>query len=97
QLTNGHAIAVAAESSHFFILPWRGYSLLGTTDTVYRGDPDKVHVTEKDIIDFLAVINKGYPGAKLRRSDVIYFYSGLRPIVDTSSTDAAGAAASADG
>jgi glycerol-3-phosphate dehydrogenase len=89
QITNGHAIAVVADSSHFFILPWRGYSLLGTTDTVYKGDPDKVHVTEKDIVDFLAVVNKGYPGAKLLRSDVVYFYSGLRPIVDTSSRDKA--------
>ena len=86
-VTNGHAIAVPSEASHFFILPWRGYSLLGTTDTVYRGDPDKVHVSEKDIIDFLSIINKGYPGAKLARSDVRFFYAGLRPIVDTTSTD----------
>ncbi|MCX5756901.1 MAG: FAD-dependent oxidoreductase [Candidatus Hydrogenedentes bacterium] len=82
-LTQGHAIAVQSKGGHFFILPWRGYSILGTTDTVYKGEPDKVHVTEKDIIEFLGVINKGYPSAKLTRSDVLYFYCGLRPIVDT--------------
>ncbi|NIA13797.1 MAG: FAD-dependent oxidoreductase [Nitrospiraceae bacterium] len=81
-ITNGHAVAVLGESTHFFILPWRGHSLLGTTDTVYEGDPDKVSVTEKDIVDFLAVINEGYPGARLLRSDVLHFYCGLRPIVD---------------
>ncbi|MDQ1256127.1 MAG: glycerol-3-phosphate dehydrogenase [Candidatus Hydrogenedentes bacterium] len=84
-LTKGNAIAVQSESSHFFILPWRGHSILGTTDVVYKGDPSEVHVTEKDIVDFLSVINKGFPGANLRRSDVLYFYAGLRPIVDTSS------------
>jgi glycerol-3-phosphate dehydrogenase len=83
-ITKGHAIAVIGENTHFFILPWRGYSILGTTDTVYEGDPDDVHVTEKDIVDFLAVVNKGYPGARLLRSDVMYFYAGLRPLVDTS-------------
>lgn len=82
-ITNGHAIAVMGENTHFFILPWRGYSILGTTDTVFEGDPDDVHVTEKDIVDFLAVVNKGYPGARLLRSDVLYFYAGLRPLVDT--------------
>lgn len=86
-LTKGHAIAVQYEHSHFFILPWRGYSILGTTDTVYKGTPDAVHVTEKDIINFLAVVNKGFPGAKLRRSDVLYFYSGLRPIVDATGSE----------
>jgi len=88
-LTRGNAITVLYEHSHFFILPWRGYSILGTTDTLYKGLPDAVHVTEKDIISFLAVVNKGFPGANLRRSDVLYFYAGLRPIVDTSETEEA--------
>ena len=86
-ITKDHAVAVAHEHGHFFILPWRGYSILGTTDTIYRGMPDEVHVTEKDITNFLAVVNKGFPGAKLRRSEVLYFYAGLRPIVDASETD----------
>lgn len=86
-ITTNHAVAVAHEHGHFFILPWRGYSILGTTDTVYRGTPDEVHVTEKDITNFLAVVNKGFPGANLRRSEVLYFYAGLRPIVDVSESD----------
>ena len=82
-ITMGHAIAVSSEHGHFFILPWRGHSILGTTDTIYKGDPDAVHVTEKDIVNFLAVVNKGYPAAKLCRADVLHFYCGLRPLVDT--------------
>jgi glycerol-3-phosphate dehydrogenase len=86
-LTQGNAIAVQQEHRHFFILPWRGYSILGTTDIIYKGAPDTVHVSEKDIVNFLAVVNKGFPGANLVRSDVLYFYAGLRPIVDNSSFD----------
>ncbi len=96
-VTKGHAVAVTGENGHFFILPWRGYSILGTTDTVYRGDPDAVHVTEKDIVNFLAVVNRGYPGAKLRRSDVLYFYCGLRPIVDSETSVREGGDADRDG
>jgi glycerol-3-phosphate dehydrogenase len=42
-------------------------------------------VTEKDITDFLAVVNKGYPRAKLDRSDVLHFYGGMRPLVERES------------
>ena len=33
------ALTVEAGSGHFFVLPWRGHTLLGTTDTEFRGDP----------------------------------------------------------
>lgn len=81
-LTQGHAVAAQTAKGHFFILPWHGYSLIGTTDTVYRGDPDGFRVTEKDIVDFIKDINEAYPSAQLKRSDVLFFYGGLRPIVD---------------
>ncbi|MCW9035807.1 MAG: glycerol-3-phosphate dehydrogenase/oxidase [Rhodospirillales bacterium] len=81
-LSGEQAVAVPKTGGHFFILPWRGYSILGTTDTIYEGDPDDVHVTEKDIEDFLHVVNEGFPGAELTRDDVLYAYCGLRPLVD---------------
>jgi glycerol-3-phosphate dehydrogenase len=81
-LTDNHALGIITGREPFFILPWRGYSIVGTTDTVYEGDPDKVGVTERDINDFLDIVNEGYPRAKLDPSDVLYAYGGLRPIVD---------------
>jgi len=84
-LTQRHAVIILVRPEPFFILPWRGYSIIGTTDTVYDGDPDAFGVTEKDITNFLAVVNKGYPKAKLDRSDVLHFYGGMRPLVDKAS------------
>jgi len=81
-LTHGHAIGVQTKEAHFFILPWRGHSLIGTTDTLFSGDPDGCGVLESDIESFLALVNKGYPSAQLTRADVLHFYAGLRPIVD---------------
>jgi glycerol-3-phosphate dehydrogenase len=85
-MTNA-ALTVAARGGHFFVLPWRSHSLLGTTDTTFNGSPDMVGVSERDIGDFLAYINANLSSAKLERADVEHFYAGLRPLVDDGSGD----------
>lgn len=67
---------------HFFIIPWRGYSLIGTTDRAYDGEPDHFKVSEADIMGLIEDTNDNIPGAKLSRKDILYFYGGLRPIVE---------------
>ena len=79
------ALTVEAGSGHFFVLPWRGHTLLGTTDTQFRGDPASVAVSESDITGFLATVNRYLPSAKLNRGEVEFFYAGLRPLVDDGS------------
>jgi len=67
---------------HFFIIPWRGHSLIGTTDELFKGNPDDFKVTENDIQGLISEVNEGYPSANLKRSDVLFHYGGLRPIVE---------------
>jgi glycerol-3-phosphate dehydrogenase len=86
-LTNRFALTMATPQGHFFVLPWRGHTLLGTTDTVFAGDPDTLGVSERDIAEFLAFINTYLPRAGLLRGKVEYFYAGLRPLVDDGSGD----------
>ncbi len=86
-MTKKDALTVAAGGGHFFVLPWRGHSLLGTTDTAFHDVPDNVGVTENDIESFLAFINTNLPAARLKPSDVQHFYAGLRPLVDDGSGD----------
>jgi glycerol-3-phosphate dehydrogenase len=86
-MTKSAALAVASRGGHFFILPWRAHSLLGTTDTAFAGSPDKVGVSEQDIASLLAFINAHLPSANLKRDDVQHFYAGLRPLVDDGSGD----------
>ena len=90
-MTQRDALAVAAKGGHFFVLPWRGHSLLGTTDTAFTRPPDEVGVTEADIASFLDFINAHLPSAHLTRSDVEFFYAGLRPLVDDRSKGTYGA------
>jgi len=64
----------------YFITPWRGRSLIGTTDTVYEGDPDDFAITERDVAEFIDEINAAYPAAKLTRDQVPYWFGGMRPV-----------------
>jgi len=82
-ITRSHAVALQTpDGRHFFIAPWRGHSLIGTTDEVFKGMPDEFRVTEKDIDDFIDEVNETYPYGNLTREDVKFFYGGLRPIVE---------------
>ncbi|HEX2592601.1 MAG TPA: glycerol-3-phosphate dehydrogenase/oxidase [Rhizomicrobium sp.] len=95
-MTRKYAVTVAAGGGHFFVLPWRGHTILGTTDTAFQDAPDDVGVSERDVDDFLDFVNKYLPSANLKRSDVEYFYAGLRPLVDDGSGDTYGASRRAE-
>ena len=84
-ITHDFALTMATAHGHFFVLPWRGHTLLGTTDTAFTGNPDNVGVSENDIASFFAFINKHLPKAELTRDKVEFFYAGLRPLVDDGS------------
>jgi glycerol-3-phosphate dehydrogenase len=75
------ALTVEAGESHFFVMPWRGRTLLGTTDTEFTGDPATLSVRESDIEGLLATANRYLPSAHLKREQVQFFYAGLRPLV----------------
>lgn len=64
----------------FFIIPWNGLVLIGTTDTRCDADPASVHAEESEISYLLAEAGKVFPGAELKRDSVLYAYSGLRPL-----------------
>ena len=73
---------VSRGGRHFFVIPWRGRSLIGTTNVPYAGDPAAVGASEKDVADFVAEIAAVYPAAELRREDVHHAFAGLYPLVD---------------
>lgn len=66
-----------------FLLPWRDGTLVGTTETVFRGDPDRV-VPLPEEIDYLETTLRHYvPAFRGRRTAV---WAGLR-VLPRSSTD----------
>jgi glycerol-3-phosphate dehydrogenase len=73
---------VEAQGNHrpYFIIPWNGLYLIGTTDFRYHGDLDYV-VADKDEVDYLLrETNRVIPAAKLTRGSILYTYAGVRPL-----------------
>lgn len=62
----------------FFVIPWRGYSLVGTTDTFYNGKPDDVSVEQDDREYLLKALSFYFPNIK--NIPVIASFAGLRPL-----------------
>lgn len=83
-LTKDHALVLQTPAKrHFFIIPWRGKSLIGTTDKEYKGNPDEYRVTRASIEEFLTEINGTFGKEVIRYQDIIHAYGGLRPLTDT--------------
>lgn len=76
------ALYVEAKSDGrpYFIIPWNGHYLIGTTDIRYDGDLDWVVPTEEEIRYLLDEANLVFPDAGLTRESVLYAYAGLRPL-----------------
>jgi len=60
-----------------FVMPWRGHSLIGTTETPYQGDPADVHPLPAEQAYLLAVYNH-YFNRRLEPADIIEAFAGLR-------------------
>lgn len=65
---------------HFFIIPWRECSLIGTTNVPFNKGIDAVNVTRCDIVNFIDDINATLPALNLRETDVAYAFAGLYPL-----------------
>ncbi len=82
RLTRQHAIAFQARSDHrvLFVIPWGDYSLLGTTDTNFDGDPARARVEQADVDYLLAEARALFPDAPLSETDVITTTVGVRSV-----------------
>ena len=78
----GSTLYVEAKSDGrpFFIIPWLGKYLIGTTDLAYKDDIDNIKADNAEIDYLLQEVNNVVPTANLRRDDVKFTYSGVRPL-----------------
>ena len=83
------AIYIEAKTDQrpFFIIPWNNNYLIGTTDIRYEGDLDNVRIDETEIEYLLRETNGVLPSAKLRHDDILFSYSGVRPLPFTTKTE----------
>ncbi|WP_297839062.1 glycerol-3-phosphate dehydrogenase [Pseudomonas sp.] len=68
-----------------FTIPYLDrFTIIGTTDREYEGDPSKVSITDGEIDYLLKVVNEHFK-KQLSRSDILRTYSGVRPLCNDES------------
>lgn len=77
-----------ADGRIIFAIPYQNeFTLIGTTDRDYRGDPSDVTATE-DEISYLIAAASEYFIKPIDRGDVVWTYSGVRPLYDDGASKA---------
>ena len=81
-LTGERALLLTARSDGrpIFLIPWYGRTLLGTTDTEFRGRPEDARVEPEDVDYLLSEANRALGGAMLREADVLGCFAGVRTL-----------------
>ncbi|WP_207485832.1 glycerol-3-phosphate dehydrogenase [Arenibaculum pallidiluteum] len=71
-----------------FAIPYEHrFTLIGTTDVDYRGDPAKVAISEDETAYLCRLVDR-YFERQLTPADVAWSYSGVRPLYDDRTEDA---------
>lgn len=66
----------------FFAIPYEeDFTLIGTTDRDYHGDPKDVAITEEETAYLLNAANE-YFAQGVTQDDIVWSYSGVRPLYD---------------
>ena len=77
-----------ADGRVMFAIPFeKDFTLLGTTDIEIDGDPNKVVIDQSEINYICDAINE-YLKATVKPEDVVWSYSGVRPLFDDESKNA---------
>ncbi|HOO47637.1 MAG TPA: glycerol-3-phosphate dehydrogenase/oxidase, partial [Deltaproteobacteria bacterium] len=69
--------AMSKQGRHFFLIPWRGHTLIGTTDKEYVGSPDEYRVTKQSIDELISEVNSTLGDGFVKFEDVLHTYGGL--------------------
>ena len=70
-----------------FAIPYlERFTLIGTTDREYQGNPAEVKISDEEI-DYLLAISNAHFRQQLQRSDILHTYAGVRPLCDDESDE----------
>jgi len=77
---DAYYVEAEADGRPFFIIPWNGLYLIGTTDIRYAGDLAHIRASRDEVDYLLQETNRVFPQAQLGRADIRYAYAGVRPL-----------------
>ena len=69
-----------ADGRLVLVIPWGDRYMIGTTDKKFDENPDNAKADQVEMDYLLGEVNQLIPGANLTTGDVLYTYSGVRPL-----------------
>ena len=79
-MPNAAIYTEAADGRPFFVIPWNGQLLVGTTEVNDEGDPGNAQPAEDEIEYLLQSLSRLFPGRTINSSDIRYAFAGVRPL-----------------
>jgi len=76
---HAHVLFAKSDGRLFFVIPWLGETLVGTTDTDYQGDPRDAAATEEDVRYLQTEAARAFPNARFEQ--IHYTWAGVRALV----------------
>ncbi|MGF1764971.1 glycerol-3-phosphate dehydrogenase [Aliivibrio kagoshimensis] len=74
-----------ADNRIVFVIPYMDdFSIIGTTDVEYLGDPRKVAISDEEVDYLVDVVNQHFV-KQITKQEVVWSYSGVRPLCDDES------------
>jgi glycerol-3-phosphate dehydrogenase len=74
-----HVLFAKSDRRLFFVVPWLGATIVGTTDTDYTGDPGAVAASETDVRYLQDEARRAFPSAPF--DDIYFIWAGVRALV----------------
>jgi glycerol-3-phosphate dehydrogenase len=70
----------ALDGRPFFVIPWNGQVLVGTTEVPDHGDPRDVQPAVEEVQYLLNSVRQRFPRAGISAEQIRYAYAGVRPL-----------------
>lgn len=71
-----------ADQRIVFVIPYEDkFSLIGTTDVEYQGNPENAHISDEEV-DYLIQVTNEHFKKTIHRNSIVSTYCGVRPLLD---------------
>jgi glycerol-3-phosphate dehydrogenase len=85
KLLDHFAVLITNQQDHriIFVIPWRNYSLIGTTDLDDSRSPDQVCPSQEEVNYLLHEAGRIFPSLRRTTPPILAAFSGLRPLASS--------------
>lgn len=70
-----------------FVIPYHGYSMVGTTELPYSENLEQLHISEEEMSYLTQIVNHYFKNS-INNKDILYSWSGIRPLLADQNKDA---------